>query len=364
MGYFDVAGSPDTADKFDLKNFMVCFPDFEDILPDIKQVIDYGLEHLEETVRLNEAHDIFYYRGNNLFRNGVIRPIDDQSIVIRVVTFENNVYKSNTLFRHGGIENITNIESADKSVLDYDFEIKVSEYWLIYLDERVFRIFKLIGGKYELQAQSHFVLCDEQDKVDIFPYAFSFNNVEEDISDILTNNEIDSLLIEVFGYRDCPYSELIDGKAHIIQADMDYGLVSGNILLLFRDYLHEKKETQKRFNMQSGVYFSDNDIAIPSYIFVDRSKINEYYVNGIPEFVIEITMEDTKDIAQGYKKNLYEKYGVKEYWVADPQEKALYVYLLKDAKYEMSRYSKEDCVQVQTIPGLEINLSEIFEERW
>ena len=143
------------------------------------------------------------------------RPIDDQSIVIRVVEKNEGVYQSATLFRHEGRESTVYIESPDSRITEYDHEIQVSEYWLFDISERAFKIFRLSAGKYELQALCHLALCDGQDPIRYFPYAFSIASVEDDISDILTNDEIDYLIYKVFGFQEYPFTEVLDGKEYI-----------------------------------------------------------------------------------------------------------------------------------------------------
>ncbi|MEK7255348.1 MAG: Uma2 family endonuclease, partial [Bacteroidota bacterium] len=72
-----------------------------------------------------------------------------------------------------------------------------------------------------------------------------------------------------------------------------------------------------------------------SYVSAARSHICEGddYINGTPDLIMEI-------ISPGYirrdrveKKELYEKYAVKEYWIIDPYTKSVEIYVMRDDRY-------------------------------
>ncbi|MBL7726245.1 MAG: Uma2 family endonuclease [Dinghuibacter sp.] len=54
------------------------------------------------------------------------------------------------------------------------------------------------------------------------------------------------------------------------------------------------------------------------------------HVHGTPDLVIEILSPGNKDHDRITKKNLYEQFGVKEYFIADPETKEVLHYLLQE----------------------------------
>ena len=67
--------------------------------------------------------------------------------------------------------------------------------------------------------------------------------------------------------------------------------------------------------------------------------------------------KDVKD-----KFELYEESGVMEYWIVDPLENLLDVFVLRENKYHLvKKYVYDDVVPVNILPGLSIDLAEIFE---
>jgi Uma2 family endonuclease len=99
-------------------------------------------------------------------------------------------------------------------------------------------------------------------------------------------------------------------------------------------------------------------------VFCDRSKIDERGAKGAPNLIVEILSPSTMKIDFGIKLLLYQQYGVKEYWIADPDAKTVNVYKLDlIGKYFLDKiYQAADTLKVGIFPDLEISLTEIFEE--
>ena len=97
-------------------------------------------------------------------------------------------------------------------------------------------------------------------------------------------------------------------------------------------------------------------------VICDPSKLRTFGCVGAPEWVIEILSPYTsrRDLAE--KHALYERHGVKEYWVIDPGNRYVHVYLLGDN----GRYLKPvlhvgaATVKSTVCAGFEIRLEELF----
>jgi Uma2 family endonuclease len=100
----------------------------------------------------------------------------------------------------------------------------------------------------------------------------------------------------------------------------------------------------------------NNDI-IHIYIIIFRGDI---YGNSTEGTKYEIYIyRDLKE-----KFYLYQKSGVKEYWIVYPEEKTIVVYSLnQNGKYGRTDvYSEEDIIKVGIFESLELNLIDIFSE--
>lgn len=108
--------------------------------------------------------------------------------------------------------------------------------------------------------------------------------------------------------------------------------VSGNIFGIFRDYLKGKKCTpiQDSFDL----YLDDENQFVPDFMVVcDTDKIKPDGVYGAPDLVVEVLSPSTAKNDKGYKKDTYAKHGGKEYWIVNPADKSVDVYILEGASY-------------------------------
>ena len=100
-------------------------------------------------------------------------------------------------------------------------------------------------------------------------------------------------------------------------------------------------------------------------IVCDKNKLDRLGCIGSPDMIVEITSKSTvqKDVTKKY--DLYEKHGVKEYWIVRPEEQTVTVFVLnKKGKYDyISCYPDNAKIPVNIFKGdLIIDLKNIFEE--
>ena len=97
-------------------------------------------------------------------------------------------------------------------------------------------------------------------------------------------------------------------------------------------------------------------------VVCDPYKIDEKGCLGAPDFIIEIFSPATSRKDTHEKFNLYEEFGVGEYWMVSPSDNIVDVFLLENGRYSFKgKFASGDVLPVYTLPGLEINLSDVFE---
>ena len=110
----------------------------------------------------------------------------------------------------------------------------------------------------------------------------------------------------------------------------------------------------------------DNDVPTvvqPDLVVIcDENKLDDRGCRGAPDLVVEILSPSTsrKDIS--VKFSLYERHGVREYWIIHPAEESLMVFTLgDDGKYGRPQgYGRGDLAKSIVLEGLELNLEEVF----
>ena len=97
-------------------------------------------------------------------------------------------------------------------------------------------------------------------------------------------------------------------------------------------------------------------------VICDQSKLDEKGCRGAPDLAIEILSPSTSSKDHIRKRALYERHGVKEFWLIDPTNRIVTVYLLgADGQFGRAAiYSDQDTITTGLFPGLEVAMAEVF----
>ena len=151
-----------------------------------------------------------------------------------------------------------------------------------------------------------------------------------------------------YPYRD----EILDGKVVLMSPRplVNHNRVVLNIVSAFKNYLYGK--TCEVFASGTDVYLTEKDRVIPDVMIIcDKDKIKRKGIYGAPNLFVEVLSHGLEKRDRGYKKDLYERCGVGEYWLADPEGKSVEVYLLENGKYRLDEVYKIFPDYVEFAPG-------------
>jgi Uma2 family endonuclease len=176
---------------------------------------------------------------------------------------------------------------------------------------------------------------------------------------------------DYLGWPDDERWEIIEGVAYDMSPapTATHQLILGELHGLFRTFLKDKTRT---------VILAPFDVRLPDHgekdediatvvqpdlsVICDKSKIDERGAKGAPDLAIEITSPGTagKDMKQ--KLALYEKHGVREYWIVHAIEKVVEIFSPNDqGKYgKPDVYTEKDKIDVKLFPGLVVDLASVF----
>ena len=108
---------------------------------------------------------------------------------------------------------------------------------------------------------------------------------------------------------------------------------------------------------------SDDTVFEPDIVVVcNPEKLDEKGCNGPPDLVIEIVSPSSAKYDRIYKFRKYQKAGVREYWVVDPEAKFVEVYILENGRYLASGFEEPEKAPVFVLEDLEIDLQAVFAE--
>lgn len=111
-------------------------------------------------------------------------------------------------------------------------------------------------------------------------------------------------------------------------------------------------------------YKSTRNIVEPDIcVICAPEKIKKFGCVGAPDLIIEILSPSTFQRDQKDKFELYEEYGVREYWMVSPENRSVILNILENGKYKTFR-PRTEVEQLESVifPDLKIELKEIFKD--
>lgn len=180
--------------------------------------------------------------------------------------------------------------------------------------------------------------------------------------------------------QDDIWEERIEGKVVAMSPRpmVNHNQVAFNVSVLFHSYL--KGKTCRVFSDGYDLFLDEENNFVPDMMVVcnpDKIKPNGIY--GAPDLVVEVLSPGTAKYDRGPKKKVYERCGVREYWIVDPLNRSVEQYLLQDGaleletvyaifpSYTLEKMSEEDRAAIITrfkcslFDDFEIALEDIFQ---
>lgn len=130
---------------------------------------------------------------------------------------------------------------------------------------------------------------------------------------------------------------------------------------------NKKKKAGEFFTAPFDVYLDEENAGIqPDLLFVSKERNFIIHDNngivGAPDLVVEIVSKGSGDKDRAIKRDVYERFAVKEYWIVDPLYKSIEVYRMENNRYVLFSYAEDKGVITSSVlPDFKLNLKKIFE---
>jgi Uma2 family endonuclease len=153
--------------------------------------------------------------------------------------------------------------------------------------------------------------------------------------------------------------EWVDGRVEaIVPISEDHQDIGASLISWLKAFVEQTRSGEIRyepFQMKTG---PDLPGRAPDILFVssvNRSRLKKTHLSGPADLVIEIISSESRGRDRGDKFYEYEKGGVTEYWLIDPERKQVEFYLLRRRRYKLAELDAKGIFHSTVLPGVWIN---------
>lgn len=172
---------------------------------------------------------------------------------------------------------------------------------------------------------------------------------------------------DYYALPDDVHAELIDGVLYdMASPTVIHQVIIMQITTKLMNHIQKKNGKCIPFGAAVDTQLDcDNKTMVQPDVMVicDRNKLQKRKLYGSPDFVVEVLSPSTKKKDRTIKLNKYMNAGVREYWIVDPDNKHVTVYLAdEEYGYDVEMYTFDSKVPVAVFNNeCEIDFKEIYE---
>ncbi len=160
--------------------------------------------------------------------------------------------------------------------------------------------------------------------------------------------------------------EMIEGEIIVSRApDLLHQEISGNLFQSIRNFLDQNP--LGKVWVTPGVIFDEFNSVIPDLAFVSRERLNDLIVEGrikgAPDLMIEIISPGAVNRRRDriVKRQTYGRFGVKEYWVVDPENRTVEIYALDGREMKLAAtLTGQDEITSSLMAGYRFTVESVF----
>jgi Uma2 family endonuclease len=158
--------------------------------------------------------------------------------------------------------------------------------------------------------------------------------------------------------------EIVDGEKLVTPAPfIAHQRASTNLTRILSTWT-SANGSGETFHAPFDVILSPADVVQPDSIVIGRERadiITPKNVAGAPDLVVEILSESTRKTDFLVKRKTYERFGVREYWIVDPEIRRVEVFVLRDGSLrKTSEHAAGESIESSAFRGLTVRVEEIF----
>ena len=176
----------------------------------------------------------------------------------------------------------------------------------------------------------------------------------------LTYDDLDAIPQEREGDR----HELINGELVVTPSPIpNHQDVSANIFYALQQIVRAQK-LGKVYSAPIDVRLTPDNVLIPDIVFIAGDRLHVVgpkAVDAPPDLVVEILSPGTRQRDLTTKREIYARFGVREYWIVDPDARTVTVLALAGNTYQPVPDGEGGAIQSRILPELKLTLEAVFE---
>ena len=158
-------------------------------------------------------------------------------------------------------------------------------------------------------------------------------------------------------------AELINGHIYnMAPPSRIHQKIMVELCTIINNHIKSKKGTCQVYPAPFAVNLDANDkdwVEPDISVICDPNKLTDRGCSGAPDWIIEIVSPGNPGHDFIYKLNLYSKFGVREYWIADPRSQSVRVYYLEQKDFCVRTYSFQDKIKVNIYEDFWIDFQDL-----
>jgi Uma2 family endonuclease len=166
--------------------------------------------------------------------------------------------------------------------------------------------------------------------------------------------------------------ELIDGEHFVSPSPATaHQELSVNLLRALLRHLDDPG-AGKLLHAPFDVRLSPHTVLVPDLVYFTAERfarvVNEKHATAAPDLVVEILSPGTRRRDKGRKRAVYDREGVREYWMVDPEARSITVLRRPGPDAGLTdvtvlTFADGGALESRLFPGLQIPLREVFRRR-
>ncbi|HEV2131117.1 MAG TPA: Uma2 family endonuclease, partial [Longimicrobiaceae bacterium] len=124
-------------------------------------------------------------------------------------------------------------------------------------------------------------------------------------------------------------------------------------------------ELGEMFTAPTDVVLDDDEVVQPDLLFIRTERVpqivHEQAIRGAPDLVVEVLSPSSLARDRHRKREIYRRFGVREFWIVDLANRAIEVLVLEEGEYHLASFAAESgAVASRVLDGFQVDVAEVM----